>query len=458
MQVDLHKDRPMKTWIKNPLAILAEDAGGGLVVDGSRIVELVKSGKTPEIQCDTTFDASSHVVIPGLINTHHHFFQTLSRAHPISRDKELFPWLTALYPLWSRLDRDMFRLGARLALAELLLSGCTTAMDHNYMVYPGLDDATDIEVDEARKLGIRATVTRGSLSLSKKDGAIPEDNMVQDEDTILADSERVLQKYHDRSDGAMIQIALAPCAPFNVGKRVLRESAALAEKHDCRLHTHLAETKDEEVYCKEIFGYRPIDWLEDCHWLQPRVWLAHGIHFTPEDCQKLGHHGVGVCHCPTSNAVLASGFCKTLDLEAAGSPVGLGVDGSASNDSSNMMEEVRHALMVNRLGYESAQRITHRDVLRWATEGSARCLGRSDIGKIAVGMQADLALFKLDELRFSGAHDPIAALVHCGANRADRVMVAGQWRVIGGQIPGFDAALLIEQHSAAAKRFMGHWG
>jgi 8-oxoguanine deaminase len=443
----------MTMWIKNPLAILAEAAGGGLVVDGSRIVELVPTGKSPVTRCDETFDASRHVVIPGLINTHHHFFQTLSRAHPAGRDKALFPWLTALYPIWSKLDRDMFRLGAKVALAELLLSGCTTAMDHNYMVFKGMEDATDIEVKEARALGIRATITRGSLSLSRKDGAVPEDNIVQDDDTILADSERVLQKYHDMSDGAMTQIALAPCAPFNVSKRVLRESALLAEKHDCRLHTHLAETKDEEDYCKHVFGYRPIDWLEDCHWLQPRVWLAHGIHFTPEDCKKLGHHGVGVCHCPTSNAVLASGFCKTLDLEAAGSPVGLGVDGSASNDSSNMMEEIRHALMVNRLGYESAERITHRDVLRWATEGSARCLGRTDIGKIAVGMQADLACFTLDELRFSGNHDPIAALVHCGANRADRVMVAGQWRVIDGAIPGFDQAKLISEHSAAARIF-----
>ena len=444
----------MALWIRNPLAVLADNAGGGIVIDGSRIVELVPSGKTPQHPGAEVFDASEHVVLPGLINTHHHFFQTLCRAHELARDKELFPWLTALYPHWSRVDRDMFRLGARLALAELLLSGCTTAMDHNYMVYGGMEDATDIEVEEARALGIRATITRGSLSLSKKDGMVPEDNMVQDEDTILADSERVLKRYHDTSDGAMIQIALAPCAPFNVGKRVMRESATLAETHDCRLHTHLAETMDEEAYCKQVFGYRPIDWLEDCHWLQPRVWLAHGVHFTPEDCRKLGHHGVGVCHCPTSNAVLASGFCKTLDLEAAGSPVGLGVDGSASNDASNLIEEVRHALMVNRLGYGSSQRITHRDALRWATKGSARCLGRSDIGEISVGKQADLAMFKLDELRYSGSHDPIAALVHCGASRADRVMVAGNWRVIDGLIPGFDARKLMAEHSAAARRLM----
>ena len=443
----------MRLWIRNPLAILAENAGGGLVVEGSRIIELVPAGKQPSQPVDATFDASRHAIIPGLINTHHHFFQTLSRAHPQAYDKELFPWLSALYPIWSRLNRDMFRVGARLALAELLLSGCTTAMDHNYMVFKGMEDATDIEVEEARALGIRATITRGSLSLSQKDGAIPPDHIVQDEDTILADSERVLQTYHDTSDGAMTQIALAPCAPFNVSRDVLRASAELAEKYDCRLHTHLAETEDEEEFCVATFGYRPIDWLEDCNWLQPRVWLAHGIHFTADDCTKLGKHGVGVCHCATSNAVLASGFCPTLELEAAGSPVGLGVDGSASNDGSNLMEEVRHALMVNRLGYKSADRVTHRDALRWATKGSARCLGRDDIGEIAVGKQADLAMFTLDEMRFSGHHDAIAALVHCGATRADRVMVAGQWRVVDGAIPGLDVAALIAEHSKAARIF-----
>ena len=442
-----------RTWIRSPLAILAEGAEGGLVVEDSRITELVPAGGAPSAPVDTTFDASRHVVLPGLINTHHHFFQTLSRARPGARDMELFPWLVANYPVWGRMDRDMFRLAARLAFAELLMSGCTTAMDHNYMVFGGLEDATDIEVQEARALGIRAVVSRGSLSLSQKDGRVPPDHLAQEDDTILADCERVLGTYHDRADGAMIQIALAPCAPFTNSVRLMRETAALAEVHDCRLHTHLGETKDEEGFCLATFGHRPVDWLEDCHWLQPRVWLAHGIHFTTEECRRLGRHGVGVCHCPTSNAVLASGFCPTLELEAAGSPVGLGVDGSASNDGSNMMEELRHALMVNRLGYMSAGRVTHRDVLRWATEGSARCLGRSDIGAIAVGKQADLALFTLDELRFSGAHDPIAALVHCGANRADRVMVAGEWRVIDGTIPGLDTAALIAAHSAAARRF-----
>ena len=443
----------MRLHVKSPLAILAQGAEGGIVIERGRIVELLASGQAPSRPVDQTFDASRHVVLPGLINTHHHFYQTLTRAHPSAINKELFPWLKALYPIWGRLDPDSFRISVRMALIELLLSGCTTAADHHYLFPSGLDEAIDIEVDEARKLGIRMTVTRGSMNLSEKDGGLPPDHVVQDEDTILVDSERLLGRYHDRSEGALIQVALAPCSPFSVTKRLMSESALLAEKFDARLHTHLAETKDEDAYCAEVYQCRPIELLEEVGWLTPRTWLAHGVHFTADDCTKLGRHGVGICHCPTSNAVLASGFCKTRELEAAGAPVGLGVDGSASNDSSNLMEGVRHALMVNRLHYGSAEAVTHLDALRWATEGSARCLGRDDIGKIAVGKQADLAMFTLDEPRFSGSHDPLAALVLCGAHRADRVMVAGQWRVADGMPVGVDLARLMAEHGAAAGKF-----
>ncbi|MCX8502854.1 MAG: 8-oxoguanine deaminase [Alphaproteobacteria bacterium] len=443
----------MRLHLKNPLAILADNAAGGLVIEHGRIVELLASGQSPSQPVDQTFDASRHVVLPGLINTHHHFYQTLTRAHPSAINKELFPWLKALYPIWARLDPETFRLSVRLALVELLISGCTTAADHHYLFPAGLDEAIDIEVDEARKLGIRMTVTRGSMNLSEKDGGLPPDSVVQDEDTILADSERLLNRYHDKSEGAFIRVALAPCSPFSVTKRLMSESAMLVEKFDARLHTHLAETKDEDAYCAEVYKCRPIELLEEVGWLTPRTWLAHGVHFTTDDCTKLGKHGVGICHCPTSNAVLASGFCKTRELERAGAPVGLGVDGSASNDSSNMMEAVRHALMVNRLHYESAEAVTHLDALRWATEGSARCLGRDDIGKISIGKQADLALFTLDEPRFSGGHDPLATLVLCGAHRADRVMVQGQWRVIDAMPVGLDLAQLMAQHGAAAWKF-----
>lgn len=444
----------MTLWIKNPLAILAENAAGGLVVDGGKIVELVPSGGTPVTVVAHTFDASRHVMIPGLINTHHHFFQTLTRAHPAAINKELFPWLQALYPIWAKnVKPDAFRLATRLALTELMMSGCTCASDHQYLYPEGLEQAMDIQMEEAEKLGIRMTLTRGSMNLSVKDGGLPPDTVVQDEDTILADCERVLNRYHDTSEGAQFQVALAPCAPFTVSRRLMTESAALAEKHDCRLHTHLAETLDEDAYCVANYGMRPVDYLEDVGWLNHRVWLAHGIHFNDDEVQRLGKHKVGVCHCPTSNMTLASGQCRTKELEAAGSPVGLGVDGSASNDNSNLMESIRHALMINRLTYDAAS-VTHEDCYRWATEGSAKCLGRTDIGKIAVGKQADLAFYTLDELRFSGAGDPLAGLVLCGAHSADRVMIGGEWTVEAGNPISMDIQRLRHEHGTAALAFL----
>jgi 8-oxoguanine deaminase len=333
-----------------------------------------------------------------------------------------------------------------------MLSGCTTAADHHYLYPEGLENAVDIEVEEARSLGMRLTVSRGSMNLSQKDGGLPPDSVVQDEETILADSERVLKLFHDPKPGAPIRVALAPCSPFSISKDLMIESAKLAERYDCQLHTHLCETVDEEAFCLRMYGLRPVDLLEATGWMSNRVWLAHGVHFTAEEIARLGKAKVGVSHCAASNMVLASGICRTCELEAAGSPLGLGVDGSASNDSSNMMEAIRHALMIGRLRY-GADKVTHLDVLRWGTEGSARCLGRSDIGRIAEGYEADLALFKLDEPRFSGTHDPLAALVLCGAHRADRVMIAGTWRVIDGQPIGLDLAALIAEHSLAARDF-----
>ena len=441
----------MRTWIKDPLAIFAEGAERGVLVEGTRIVALIGPRAPPE-RVDAVFDASRHVVLPGLINTHHHFFQTLTRAHPRAIDKALFPWLLALYPVWARLTPRRLRTAARLALAELLMSGCATAADHHYLYPAGLENSVDIEVEAALELGMRMTVSRGSMNLSVKDGGLPPDAVVQDEDAILADSERVLKLFHDPKRGARIRIALAPCSPFTISKELMIESARLAERRDCRLHTHLCETADEEQFCLKVYGLRPVDLLEETGWMSARTWLAHGVHFNREEIARLGKAGVGVCHCPTSNAVLASGVCPTCDLEAAGAPLGLGVDGSASNDASNMMEAVRHALMVGRLRY-GAEKVTHFDVLRWASEGSARCLGRSDIGKIEEGREADLALFKLDEARFSGAHDPLAALVLCGAHVADRVMIAGDWRLVDGQPVGLDVAGLVAEHKAAALDF-----
>jgi 8-oxoguanine deaminase len=444
----------MRTWLKTPLAILADGAENGLVIADGRIAELVPAGKAPAAPVDATFDASNHVVLPGLVNTHHHMFQTLTRAHPKAINKELFPWLEALFPIWARnVKPDNFRLASRLALTELLMSGCTTVSDHQYLFPRGLEEAMDIQADEAGKLGIRMVLTRGALDLSTENGGNAVPDSTQATDVVLADCERVIAKYHDRSDGAMLQVALAPCAPFNVTKRLMVEAAGLARKCGCRLHTHLGETRDETAYCEAHFQCRPVDYLEEVGWLADDVWLAHGIHFNDDEVARLGKAGTGICHCPTSNMVLASGNCRTKELEAAGSPVGLGVDGSASNDNSNLMESVRHALMIGRLTYNAAS-VTHLDALRWATAGSARNLGRSDIGTIAAGKQADLALYTLDELRFSGAGDPLAALVLCGAHRADRVMVKGDWRVIDGLPVGVDVARLRAEHGAAAKRFL----
>lgn len=440
----------MRIWIKNPLAVLADDAGGEIVVEDGVIAECLSTGGNPVFAVDEIFDASEHVVLPGLINTHHHFYQTLTRAYGPALDKELFDWLKTLYPVWAGLTPEFLDVASRLALAELLLSGCTTAADHHYVFPDGLEDAVDIQAAAAREIGVRVTLTRGSMNLSVEDGGLPPKSVVQDADVILADSARVIDAFHDPSPGAMIQIALAPCSPFSVTREIMMDTAALAANKGVGLHTHLAETEDENAFCVEMFGCRPLDYLEQVGWLNDRVWLAHGIHFTPDEIARLGKAGTGIAHCPGSNMLLASGLCPAVELEAQGAPVGIGVDGSASEDASNLIQEARQALQIQRLRYGAAQ-VSHIDVLRWATSGSAKCLGRDDIGEIAVGKQADFAMFKLDEPRFSGAGDPLAALILCGAHRADRVMVGGGWRVVDGQIGGLDIAGLMARHRAAAK-------
>lgn len=440
-----------RIWIKAPLATLESESAGGVVIENQLITEVLARGEEPSFPVDEVFDASEHVMLPGLINSHHHFYQTLTRAFPQALNKSLFSWLKSLYPVWAKLGEEMIEVSTQVALAELLLSGCTTASDHHYLFPDGLENAIDIQMAQAEKLGVRVHLTRGSMSLGEDDGGLPPQSTVQHEDTILDDSERLIQRYHDPKTGAMSRIALAPCSPFSVSEELMTASAVLAQKYDVRLHTHLAETHDETDFCIQMFGLRPLDYLEKVGWLNDRVWLAHGIHFNPDEIRRLGVAGTGICHCPSSNMLLASGLCPTLDLERAGSPVGLGVDGSASNDGSNMIQEVRQAFLLGRLKYAAAD-ITHQKVLSWATEGSARCLGREDLGRLKVGMQADIALFKLDELRFAGAGDPLAALVLCGAHQADRVMVAGRWRVIDGAIEGFDLGGLIERQKQLARR------
>lgn len=445
-----------RIWIKNPQAIFTandQDARGGLVIEGALIVELLAPGQVPAQPCAQVFDASQHVLLPGLINSHHHFYQTLTRAWAPVVNQPLFPWLQTLYPVWARLTPTQLALACRVALAELLLSGCTTAADHHYLFPQGLEEAIDVQVEAVRELGMRAMLTRGSMSLGQADGGLPPQQTVQQGQVILDDSLRLIRRYHQREAGAQIQIALAPCSPFSVTSEIMQASAALAAQQDVRLHTHLAETLDEEAFCQQRFGLRTVDYLDSVGWLGPRTWLAHGIHFNSEEISRLGAAGTGICHCPVSNMRLASGICPTLALQEAGAPVGLGVDGSASNDASNLILEVRQALYLQRLRY-GAERITPQLALSWATCGSARLLGRDDIGELAVGKQADLALYKLDELRFSGSHDPLSALLLCGAERADRVMIGGRWRVLDGQIEGLDLDALIAAHRQAAHQLV----
>ena len=309
---------PAPIWLRDPCAILAEDAARGIVVDGGRIVETVPAGAEPKTPGCAVFDAGRHVVLPGLINTHHHFYQTLTRATPAALDRELFPWLTSLYPIWARLTPDLLDSAATVALAELLLSGCTTTTDHHYVFPAGLEQAIDIEIAAAQRLGVRVVLTRGSMNLSQRDGGLPPDSVIQDEDTILADSARLIDHYHQPDAHAMAQVALAPCSPFSVSTSLMRRTAELAEARGVRLHTHLAETRDEAEFCQSVYGCSPLDYLEQCGWLHERTWLAHGVHFNGAEIARLAAAGTKVTHCPCSNQILASGHSRSARWKMPG--------------------------------------------------------------------------------------------------------------------------------------------
>lgn len=444
----------MKTWIKNPLAVWTGndlDAAHGLVVENNVITQVLSVGESPDGDVDHVFDASDLVVLPGLVNCHHHFYQTLTRAFPTALNKELFPWLRSLYPVWAGLDEEAIELSSRLALAELMLSGCTLACDHHYVFSSNLEQAVDIQIGVARELGVRAILTRGSMSLGESHGGLPPDTIVETEQQILDDSERLIRTHHDPSPLSMIQIALAPCSPFSVTPELMRQSSQLADEHGVLLHTHLAETLDENQFCLDRVGKRPVAYMEDLGWIRPGVWFAHGIHFEPQEIQVLGQAGVGVAHCPSSNMILASGICPTRDLEDAGVHVGLGVDGSASNDCSNLIQEVRQAFLLQRIRYGSAN-ISHTDALRWGTTGGAAVLNRDRLGSLAPGQAADLGFYDLRELRFSGSGDPIAALVLCGANSVEHLMIDGVWRIKNRKLLGVDLDELRAKHSEIASR------
>ncbi len=436
------------TWIKQPLATFtgtAADASDGIVVSNGVITQILGKGQSPAGRIDCVFDARQHVLLPGLINTHHHFYQTLTRAMPDAVNKKLFDWLRSLYPVWAGLSPEMIQSSSQVALIELLQSGCTTTADHHYIFSNQLENAIDIEVEAAKAIGCRVVLARGSMSLGEEDGGLPPRKTIQCAETIMEDSERVIKKFHNRGAGAFVQIALAPCSPFSVSEDLMKSTALLAREQDVRLHTHLAETQDEEAFCLQRFGVRPLEYLEQMGWLHSGTWVAHGVHFNRQEISQLGSAKVGITHCPTSNMLLGSGICRGVELEHAGAKMGIGVDGSASNDSGNLITEVRQAMYLQKLRY-SSERFTHLDALRWATSGSASVLGRTDIGKLEVGYCADLTLFKLDELAFAGSHDPLAALLLCQAHRADCVMVGGEWRVKDREVIGVDVERLIVRH------------
>lgn len=452
-----------KTVFRNCLGILLPDGsspeGLDVLVEGNRIKKVGRL-EAAEFQDARIIDASNHVLLPGMVNTHHHFYQTLTRNLPAVQNAKLFDWLVYLYEIWKGLDEDAIYWSSRLALAELLKTGCTLASDHHYLYPRSLDaDIPTIQFGAARELGIRVCLTRGSMSRSKKDGGLPPDSTVQDEDTILAHMEESIRKFHDPASDSMQRLALAPCSPFSVSEASMRAAAELGRRYAVRLHTHLAETADEDEYCLAMYHRRPLQVMEDTGFIGNDVWYAHGIFFTDDELKTLARTGTGIAHCPSSNMRLGSGVCRVREMLDLGIPVSLGVDGSASNDSSDMLAEVRQALLLQRVRYGSGA-LTAREALAMATQGGARVLGFEDAGKIETGALADLALFPVNRLDYAGAlSDPVAALVFCGIrHEADYVMVNGRLVVEEGRLVTIDEELLRDKANEASRRLLAKAG
>ena len=406
-----------------------------------------------EPQATRVIDATDCLVTPGLVNTHHHMYQNLTRAFPPMTNAALFGWLQTLYPLWSTLDEEAANVSAWVGLAELAMSGCTTSTDHLYVHPAGGGDLLSAEIMAAKDLGMRFHPTRGSMSLSQKDGGLPPDNVVQDHDVILAESQRSVEQHHDASHGAMVRIALAPCSPFSVTKQLMTESAQLAEKLDVRLHTHFAENSEDDAFSIATFGCRPTQYLEDVGWCTDRAWVAHCVMPNHDEIQQLGKAKIGVAHCPSSNMILSSGIAPVVDLRAAGVHVGLGVDGSSSADSASMWLEARQAMLLAKLRNGAAAG-TARMSLEIATRGGAGCLGRvGEIGEISVGAVGDLAIWSLTGVAFAGAvADPIEAWLRCGPTGAKHTIVHGKLVVDNGQLVSNKVDSMLATHRTVAKR------
>ena len=449
----------MLTLIEGARLVVTQDdrrtrIPGGFVLVRDHLIEAVGSGDPRAVErIDRRIDARGKVVLPGLVNTHHHLPQTLTRNVPRVQEAPLFRWLTELYEVWRGTDAAAVDVAARVGLGELLLTGCTTTTDHLYLFPRGQERLVDAEIAAARDLGIRFQPTRGSMSRGQAQGGLPPDDVVQDEDTILADSRRLIREHHDPRPGAMTRIALAPCSPFSVTDDLMRRTADLAREHGVRLHTHLAETLDEESYCQQLYGCRPVEYLHRLGWLGSDVWLAHCVYLSPEEVSLFGDTGTGVAHCPSSNFRLGSGIAPVRALLEAHVPVGLGVDGSASNDTSNMLAEARQALLAHRIGADPSRWVTAEEVLWMATRGGARCLGRDDIGSIEVGKCADIVLVDTRRLSYAGASsDLVAALVFSPFPApVDTSMVNGRVVVEGAELVGVDVPALVEKADALAE-------
>jgi len=434
-----------------------EIADGALYAVDGFIEQIGRTADLPET-ADEVVDATDHVVIPGLINTHHHFYQTLTRAVVGAQDAGLFDWLTTLYPIWARMSPEDVHVATQTALAELALSGCTTSSDHQYL-FPNGSSLGD-QVRAARTIGLRFHAARGSMSLGQSKGGLPPDSVVEDEDAILEDTERVIAAFHDSAPGAMVRVVVAPCSPFSVTPDLMREAAAQARRHNVHMHTHVAETLDEERFCLETFGRRPVEMMEDLGWAGDDVWFAHGIYINDAEIGRMAGNGTGVAHCPSSNMRLASGIAPVRKYLAADVRLGLGVDGSASNDGNHLIGEARQAMLLARLAaapsLEGGELLTARQALRIATRGSARVLGRDDVGSLEAGKGADFIAVDLNRLEYAGAwHDPVAGLLFASPTRVDVNYVHGNAVVKGGELVGADLPEIIERHNAAATRLLG---
>jgi 8-oxoguanine deaminase len=444
---------PRTVLFKNAMVIATMDAArreiknGSVLIENNRIKAVGPARELPQT-ADDVIDATGHVVLPGLINTHHHMYQTLTRAVPAAQDASLFGWLKALYPIWARLTPEMIRVSTQTAMAELLLSGCTTSSDHLYL-YPNgsrLDDS----IEAAADIGMRFHAARGAMSVGESKGGLPPDSVVEDERSILKDMQRLAETYHDASECSMCRVVLAPCSPFSVSRDLMRESAVLARQLGVSMHTHLAENDDDVTYSLENFGCTPAQYAEDLGWTGPDVWHAHCVKLDDDGISRFARTGTGVAHCPCSNMRLASGIAPIGQMRKAGVAVGLGVDGSASNDGAHMMGEARQAMLLARVGFGPVA-MTAREALEIATLGGAKVLNRGDVGALKPGMAADVVAFDMRGIEYAGAlHDPVAALVFSAPTRAAYTMVNGKLVVRNGRLVTVDERELALRHNALA--------